>query len=110
MSHPQCHDGNDYVSFHVQDSYATTKQVQNVAPKKSYVFEVPELRTSPFITYSHSYLGNGNDAYRMEAVQAMPTSKGIHPCFGNGNGSIPVNYAYNGISGKFPVSELYIAL
>ena len=84
----------------IQDTYVTSKQVQNAAPLGGYVFEVSELRNSPFITYSHSYLGNGNEASQMEAVQAMPTSKGIHPCFSNGNGTIPLIYTYNGMSGE----------
>ena len=38
----------------------------------------------------------------------MPSSKGIHPCFGNGNGTIPVNYAYNGISGWFVQASEFV--
>jgi len=40
------------------------------------------------------------DAYRMQAVQAMPSSKGVNPCFGNGNGTVSIVYTYNGVSGE----------
>ena len=83
----------------IQDTYETTKKVEELAPKQGYVFSVKELKPDPYMAYSHSYLGNGLDAYRMQAVQAMPSSKGINPCFANGNGTISLTYSYNGVSG-----------
>ena len=54
----------------IQDTYVTTKDVMAAAPAPDYVFDnITELRSVPYPTYAHSYLGNGMDAYRLTAVQ-----------------------------------------